>query len=262
MASEAPQTLLTAEDPPPVRITNGGGASLFLLLGDHAGNLVPSRLGMLGLGPDDLGRHIALDIGVSELGRLLAMKLDATFVEQRYSRLVVDCNRSKDAAASIAEVSDHTTIPGNASSKPEWRAHRYAEIFDPYQRAIARVIEARSRQGRSTTVVSLHSFTPVLAGEKRPWDVGVLYDGGNTAFARRVLVELMIDGELLVGDNAPYHMDGTDFTIPQHCYARGLPYVELEIRQDRLGSPHGIDAMSQTFADTLLRSATVFTGFR
>jgi predicted N-formylglutamate amidohydrolase len=86
--------LLSASDPPPVRITNPDGQSLFLLIGDHAGNLIPERLGGLGLAPEDIKRHIAWDMGVAALGRELAALLDATFIEQRYSRLVIDCNRA------------------------------------------------------------------------------------------------------------------------------------------------------------------------
>jgi len=37
----------------------------------------------------------------------------------------------------------------------------------------------------------------------------------------------------VIGDNEPYFVsDETDYTIPRHGEARGLPHVEIEIRQD------------------------------
>jgi predicted N-formylglutamate amidohydrolase len=228
---------------------------LFLLLGDHAGNLVPERLGALGLPPEELRRHIALDIGIADLGRSLAEKLDAAFVEQRYSRLVVDCNRSPDLADSIAEHVDGTAIPGNADLNPNSRRQRYAEIFAAYHGEIEQIIEERASQGRGTILVSLHSFTPLLGPQKRPWDIGVLYDGGETRFARSILGDLERSGGWCIGDNQPYRMDGTDFTVPRHAYARKLPYIELEMRQDLLGNADCIDRVSDHLASVLVRNA-------
>jgi predicted N-formylglutamate amidohydrolase len=230
---------------------------LFLLLGDHAGNHIPRRLGSLGLPPEELSRHIALDIGIAELGRDLAGSLDAPFVEQRYSRLVVDCNRSKEVPDSIAAVSDGTVISGNSGLGSHAIEQRHREIFDPYHAEIEHVIDARRRQGRATVLVSLHSFAPVLAGKERPWDIGVLYQAGDTRFARHVLDELGSSRELCVGDNEPYRMDSTDFTIPRHAHARRLPYVELETRQDHLRAPAGLAKLSAALAGALVRAAVV-----
>jgi predicted N-formylglutamate amidohydrolase len=44
---------------------------------------------------------------------------------------------------------------------------------------------------------------------------------------------LRAEGDLIVGDNAPYAITGdSDYTVPVHGEARGLPHVEIEIRQD------------------------------
>jgi predicted N-formylglutamate amidohydrolase len=247
--------LLGADDPPPVSVTNGEGTGLFLLLGDHAGNRVPERLHSLGLPPAELTRHIALDLGVSELGRALAMVLDAPFVEQRYSRLVIDCNRSPAAAESIAGESDGTPVPGNAGLDAAARRQRLAEVFDPYHRAIGDRLRSRRAAGRRTVLVSLHSFTPVLAGVPRPWDIGVLHDGGETRFATRLLAALQASEGWCVGDNEPYRMDATDYTVPRHAYAARLPYAELEVRQDHLATPDALHRIIGLLAETLTLSA-------
>ena len=231
------QSLLTAEEPPPVRLINPAGASPFLLLGDHAGNAIPAALGSLGLGRDDLERHIAWDIGVGGLGPMLAEALDAVFIRQHYSRLVVDCNRDPDAPDAMPETSDFTAIPGNAALTSAARAARLAAIHQPYQAAIAAEIERRHAADMATVLVSLHSFTPSMNGRDRPWQIGVLYGEGDTGFALALLDLLQRRGAWTVGDNEPYAMDGIDHTIPRHAYPDRLPYAELEIRQDLLSTP-------------------------
>lgn len=228
--------LLAPDDPPAVRITNPGGRSSFLLLGDHAGRAIPARLGTLGLGETDLARHIAWDIGVAGLGRRMAERLDACFVAQSYSRLVIDCNRAPDHPDLIPAASDGTAIPGNAGLSEEERAMRIAKIHAPYQAMIDDALALGDGAGRETILVALHSFTPEMGGMARPWDVGVLHDGGDTGFALRLLERLRAMGDIVVGDNQPYRMDATDHTVPRHAYAAGRPYAEIEIRQDHLAT--------------------------
>src|ERR1700761_6804871 len=88
--------LLGDGDPSPVTVINPVGRSPFLLIGDHAGNAIPTALGLMGLSDHDRRRHIAWDIGTAQLGGELARTLDATFIHQHYSRLVIDCNRAPD----------------------------------------------------------------------------------------------------------------------------------------------------------------------
>jgi len=230
------QSLLSADETPPVRILNPAGASPFLLLGDHAGNAIPASLASLGLGAADLARHIAWDIGVDGLGPKLAAALDAVFIRQTYSRLVVDCNRDPEAPDAMPEISDGTMIPGNAALTDGARAARIAAIHGPYQAAIAAELDRRHTGGMDTVIVSLHSFTPSMNGKDRPWQIGVLYGGGSTVFAKAVLDLLEKRRVWTVGDNEPYAMDGIDYTIPRHAFAAGLRYVELEIRQDLLAT--------------------------
>jgi predicted N-formylglutamate amidohydrolase len=57
----------------------------------------------------------------------------------------------------------------------------------------------------------------------------------------RALLELLRqDDSLQAGDNEPYAIsDDTDYTIPTHGEARGLPHVGIEIRQDLIADMHG-----------------------
>ena len=251
----SPPGLLGPGDPPPVEIRRGGGRSPFLLLGDHAGNAIPAALGNLGLDQAGRRRHIAWDIGVRALGERLADLLDAPFIHQPYSRLVIDCNRSPGSPQSIVEVSDGTAIPGNEDLDPAAVEARIAEVHRPYHEAIAAEIARRRAAGRPTILVALHSFTPVMAGFERPWDAGILHDKGETAFSLRLLEELRRIPGLNVGDNEPYRMDEVDYTIPRHAWPAGLAYAELEVRQDHLSATDGVTRWAALLAEALATAA-------
>ena len=85
--------LLGSADVPPVLEKNAAGRSPFLLTCDHYGRLIPRALGDLGLPESELSRHIAWDIGIAGVAEALSKQLDAHLMAQRYSRLVIDCNR-------------------------------------------------------------------------------------------------------------------------------------------------------------------------
>lgn len=231
-----PNTLLSRSDPKSILKS---GDLLFsgpvLLIGDHAGAAIPVLLGDLGLAVADRQRHIALDIGVEHLGLRLGELLGAPFLRQAFSRLVIDCNRSPEREDAVAPVSDGTPVPGNTGLTDITRQARVAEIHEPYHAAISEALDAREAAGLQTILVSLHSFTPVLAGLVRPWHIGVLHDRGDGRFAQRMLAWTSGRGAFVVADNQPYAMDGTDYTVPRHAYPRSLPYVELEVRQDLVG---------------------------
>jgi predicted N-formylglutamate amidohydrolase len=232
--------LLSTGDPAPVRIAKPAGLSPFLLIGDHAGNLVPRQLASLGLPTEALQRHIAWDIGVADLGLGLSAALDAVFVSQSYSRLVVDCNRDPGSAEATPAISDGVAVPGNVALAAAEGERRVREIHAPYQAAIGAEIRRRENLGQPTILVSLHSFTPAMGGVERPWQVGVLHDGRDDSFALALLAALRCSPGLVVGDNEPYRMDNTDYTVPHHAFGRGLAYVELEIRQDLLQDQAGV----------------------
>jgi len=226
-------------DVPPVHEDNAAGRSPFLLTCDHYGRRIPRVLGDLGLPETELARHIAWDIGIAGVAEALSKHLDAHLIAQRYSRLVIDCNRPPAAPSSIPRISEATTIPGNEGLAREAAEARRAAIFDPYHRRIDDVIAQRLREGVPTVLVALHSFTPVYAGIARPWHVGTLYHR-DTWLPPLLLKRLRAEGNLVVGDNEPYAVsDDTDYTIPVHGEARGLMNSGIEIRQDLIADQAG-----------------------
>jgi predicted N-formylglutamate amidohydrolase len=231
--------LLTENDLPPVVEENARGRSPFLLTSDHFGRAIPHQLGDLGLSESELKRHIGWDIGIAGVARKLSELLDAHLIAQRYSRLVIDCNRPLNAPSSIPRISEATLIPGNEGLSREAADARRREVFDPYHRRISEVIDHRLREGIPTVLISLHSFTPVYAGIRRPWHVGTLYQK-DTRLPPLLLKGLRAAGDLVVGDNEPYAVsEETDYTIPVHGEARGLMNTGIEIRQDLISDHAG-----------------------
>ncbi|MCK1737471.1 N-formylglutamate amidohydrolase [Bradyrhizobium sp. 138] len=247
--AEATDQLLGEEDIPPVHEVNAAGQSPFLLTADHYGRVLPRALGDLGVAASEMTRHIAWDIGIAGVAERLAKLLDAHLIAQRYSRLVIDCNRPPEAVSSIPVISEATAIPGNEGISEWERAARRREIFAPYHDRIDAVISRRLHEERPTVLVSLHSFTPVYAGVARPWHIGALYNR-DTVLPQLLLRLLRAEGDLVVGDNEPYAVnDLTDCTIPVHGEARGLVNTGIEIRQDLIADQSG----QQQWAERLAR---------
>jgi predicted N-formylglutamate amidohydrolase len=231
--------LLGGEDVPPVFEDNIAGRSPFLLTCDHYGRLIPRMLGDLGVPESELSRHIAWDIGIAGVAEALSRRLGAHLIAQRYSRLVIDCNRPPATASSIPRISEATVIGGNEGLARGAAELRREAIFDPYHRRIADVIEQRLSDGVPTVLVSLHSFTPVYAGVERPWHIGTLYHR-DTRLPALLVKLLRAEADLVVGDNEPYAVsDETDYTIPVHGEARGLMNTGIEIRQDLIADQAG-----------------------
>jgi predicted N-formylglutamate amidohydrolase len=243
--------LLGADDPPPFVILNELGAAPALIVCDHASRAFPRALARLGLPEFATWRHVAWDIGAAELSRGLSAELGAPAVLAGYSRLVVDCNRSPDSAEAFRTVSDGHEVPGNRDLTELERRRRLAWLFDPYHDAIGAMLGAFRARGVVPMLVSVHTFTPSLDGQRRPWHVGVLWDG-DEASARHLIKRLRAESGLMVGDNQPYSgKHPADYTVHRHAVAAGLPHVCLEIRQDQFDSPAGTERWVRRLARLL-----------
>ena len=240
--------ILAEDEAAPFEVQEGDGRSPVFIICDHAGRLIPRSLGSLGLTEDQLASHIGWDIGAVGVARRLGALLGARTVWQRYSRLVIDCNRPLQAADSITPRSERTVIPGNQSVAPGAAEERAQEVFHPYHQEIRTTLDQRQAAGRPTVLVAMHSFTPIFLGRVRPWHVGVLYNR-DSRVAGPLLAALREEGDLVVGDNEPYAVgDLTDYSIVQHGERRGIPHVEIEIRQDLIADEQGQQSWAERFS--------------
>jgi predicted N-formylglutamate amidohydrolase len=233
---------LTPDDPAPVEIVNADSDHPILLVCEHAGQAVPAALGDLGLAPGEIDRHIGWDIGAGTVARRMAARLGCPCVIQPYSRLVIDCNRPPVATDSIPEVSDGTAVPANLDLDEPGRAVRVNAIFQPFQDAVAACLDRAPRRA----AVSIHSYTPVFGGISRPWDIGFLFRKDQRTSAHFADTLQSTRPELHIGMNEPYQIDDlSDWFVPRHGEARGLPHSLIEIRNDHIDSDTGQDRWAE-----------------
>src|SRR5690606_25383946 len=117
-------------------------------------------------------------------------------------------------------------ISGNALDHAG-RVARLARFFHPYHDHIAATIAAH----RPAMILSLHSFTPMLASDPaqaRPWHVGVLYNQDDR-LAADTIAALTAEG-LDVGDQQPYSGKLLNATMNRHAEANSIPYIGIEMR--------------------------------
>lgn len=205
-----------------------------LVVSDHASNRVPADID-LGVHPELLSQHVAVDIGVAEVGALMARRPGIAAFQAEVSRLVCDVNREPHAPAVIPIASDGHAIPGNMIDHAGHLA-RLDRFFHPYHAAFAALLDSAP----PALIVSLHSFTPCLAthpDEPRPWQVGVLYNQDDRA--ARIAIPMLEAEGLVVGDQQPYSGQLLNYTMNRHAEADGRPYLGIEVRQDQIGDPEG-----------------------
>ena len=214
-----------------------------LVVSDHACNRVPADID-LGIDPALLGQHIAVDLGVGQVGALMARRAGIAAFQGNVSRLVCDCNREQHAPAVIPIASDGHAIPGNALDHAGHQA-RLNRFYHPYHDALARLLD----DVPPALILSLHSFTPQLAtsDQPRPWQVGVLYNQDDRA--ARLAIPLLEAELLVVGDQEPYSGQLLNATMNRHAEADGRPYLGIEVRQDQIATP----AQQAVWAERLVR---------
>jgi predicted N-formylglutamate amidohydrolase len=218
----------------PFRILGEPKRCGFLIIGDHASNIVPDDIS-LGLEPDYLDAHIAWDIGVDPVAHLLIQDAGFAAFLGSYSRLVVDLNREEDEAGAIPSESDGRHIPGNNLDQKQ-RTDRITRFHRPYHDKLQTLLRAC----RPALILSLHSFTPALKtrpDEARPWEVGVLYNAQEAA--SKCAIPFLEGACLNVGDQLPYSGKLLNATMNRHAEANDIPYIGIEMRQDLVSDAAG-----------------------
>jgi len=205
-----------------------------MVVADHASNRVPEGID-LGVAPDLLNQHVAIDIGVAGVAERMAQHAGTAAFLGNVSRLVCDFNRDEHAPGLIPIASDGHAIPGNALDH-DGHMERLNRFYHPYHRALAAALE----EAPPLLILSLHSFTPSLAAhpdELRPWHAGVLYNQDERA--ARLLIPLLEAEGIVVGDQEPYSGKLLNATMNRHAEDEGRAYVGIEIRQDLIADELG-----------------------
>jgi predicted N-formylglutamate amidohydrolase len=214
-------------------LVNGNGTSPYVLVCEHANNLLPKSLGTLGLPVEDLQKHIAWDIGAEGVARLLSKLLDAPLALQRYSRLAYDCNRPPESDSAMPEMSEATVIPGNKNLSAADKMQRVENIYRPFHAGVAHLLDGRACAGKATSMVTIHSFTKTYRGKDRSVELGILFDRDSRIADKLIKGFPKTDARL----NEPYGpKDGVMHTLNLHASPRGLKSVMIEIRNDLIAS--------------------------
>ena len=236
--------LLSPDEPGPFRVLNPLAELPLLLVCDHASHRFPKALGDMGLDPFARRCHLAVDIGAGPVTESLAKSLGVTAVVHNYSRLVVDCNRQLMDPGAFLEYGDGILVPGNRNLRRADKELRATALYWPYHCAVDEQVQRLAKAGRPPAFISIHSFTPVLNGESRDWQMGVLWDKDEVT--RGIFLEGLRDAGYLVGDNEPYSGKAPqDFTIDHHAEEHDLLHVGIEIRQDLIDDVAGVAEIAE-----------------
>jgi predicted N-formylglutamate amidohydrolase len=221
-----------------------------LLVCDHASCRFPKSLGDMGLDPFARRCHLAIDIGAGPLTERLAQSLGVTAVMHNYSRLVVDCNRQLMDPSAFLQYGDGILVPGNRNLHQADKDLRASALYWPYHTAVDEQVKRLQKAGPLPAFISIHSFTPVLNGESREWQMGVLWDKDEKL--REIFLEGLRGAGYLVGDNEPYSGKAPqDFTIDHHAEDVGLPHIGIEIRQDLIDDEAGVVEIAEVMHDII-----------
>ena len=214
---------------------------------EHGGNQVPKALEPLFARQSrKLASHRGWDPGALPIARTLARVLRAPLLSTTMSRLVVDMNRSPNNPRVFSETT--------RSLSREQRNALLLRYHGPHWNRVTEAIEERA--GR-VVHIAVHSFTPVLNGSNRAFDVGLLYDPKRAVEVRfakcwqRGLQQQL--GSTRVRRNAPYRGDSDGLTTAlRKTYA--MPSylgLELELNQSALERPAARRVMSELLIQTL-----------
>jgi predicted N-formylglutamate amidohydrolase len=241
-----------------INTLNENKESNFLIICDHASKYVPTKYKGLGLDNNTLNTHIAYDIGVKEVATLIAKSLKCPLIMSNFSRLLIDANRGIDDPTLIMKISDGKIIHGNKDISflvdCKEKKQRINFYYNIYHNKISEIIERLEKKKKNPAIISIHSFTPIFAGNKREIELGILWDSDNR------LPDIFFDylnknhKDINVGNNKPYSGRMKNDTLHRHGTKQGLANILIEIRQDLIYDSIGQKKISKIIAQPLLEN--------
>ena len=197
---------------------------------EHGGNRVPREFRALFVGCERLlASHRGWDPGALELAQRFAKTLRCPLAAATTTRLLVDLNRSVTNRAVFSEVSRR--LPAAQ------RARVLKRHYYPHRATVVEALQAALQRSQVVLHLGVHSFAPVLRGQRRDADIGLLYDPGRSGerdFCRAWRRALAIAApELRVRMNYPYRgtADGLTTALRGEFGADRYLGVELEVNQ-------------------------------
>lgn len=231
-------------------LINGDARTGIILMCDHATNHVPEGYDNLGLTDSNLEEHIAYDIGAEAVTRKICDLMGVSAVLGPVSRLLIDCNREDNRRSLVPAESDGVVIPANQDLTPASIEARKQAYYYPFHDACERLVAEHVAEGLVPLVLGVHSYTPIMNGEGRPWHVGFLWNK-DPRLAQALIGLLERETDLAIGDNLPYSGADLYHTMQRHGADHGLPQTTLEIRQDLVDDEAKTTEWAALIADLL-----------
>lgn len=202
----------------------------FLVTCEHGGNRIPAPFRALFHGHAALlDTHRGYDPGALVMAKQLSQALRAPLVTSTISRLLIDLNRSIGHPQLFSAATRGAPSP--------LREKIVEKHYLPYRARVERLVRRSVSRGRRVIHISSHSFTPVLYGNVRRADVGLLYHPGRRGEVKlcarwKVALANMVP-ELRVRRNYPYAGKGDGLTSYLRLRFPAAAYVgvELEVNQ-------------------------------
>ena len=235
-----------------VEVVNRDGKGKFVIVCEHASNVIPEEYKNLGIGVKARKSHIAWDPGAIEVARSLSEILDGPLVASTVSRLVYDCNRPPTVKSAVPDRSEDTDIKGNTNLSKDQLDERTEKVYFPFRNALSETLGFHSRNAETTIMVTIHTFTPVYLGRSRSLKLGVLHDSDNR-MADALLTSLAEATPMKIERNQPYGpRDGVTHTLKEHGSKRGIANVMIEIRNDLVKTKAQQTEMSEMLAGAII----------
>lgn len=211
---------------------------------EHGGNRIPPPWTPLFRNQKRLlESHRSWDPGALGIARTLARRFEAPLVAATTSRLLVDLNRSPSNPAAFSEITRR--LPRSERDAILERVHR------PHWERMRALLD--SCEGPALHI-AVHSFTPMLEGCVRAFDLALLYDPARkperefAARFKRVMHKQASWARLR--RNAPYRGDSDGLTTAMRRERLASEYLGLELElnqaaiESRAGRSKLVDAVT------------------
>ena len=197
---------------------------------EHGGCRVPAAYRRLFHGQQRvLSSHRGYDPGALGLANHLASEMSAPLVASTVTRLLVELNRSLQHPRLFSSFSQSL----NAAA----RQAVLSEFYEPHRALVEKSIDAAISRCGAALHLGVHTFTPVLRGQVRRADIGLLYDPSRPlerqwAAAWQATIRQRRP-DLVVRRNYPYLgiADGLTTFLRRRLAADRYAGLELEVNQ-------------------------------
>lgn len=196
---------------------------------EHASNDIPEKYKKHFVGKKDiLASHRGFDWGTKHLGQSLGKTFRAPVFYGKFSRLLIDLNRSENHKTALSEMTkglsdiEHHEIRANYH-RPHWDQ-------------VKTLINEQIKKGKTVVHIGIHSFTPVFHGVVRTTDLGLCYDSRRKEEMKLALSwqgSLRSHSELRVRRNYPYSgkYDGLTSSFRKLYGEKKYLGFEIEVNQ-------------------------------